>query len=295
MNNDISEILDEWEYDPESNVRRIRGKGGIPKIQVRIDQGAFQGILQLNLDGRPDGKRPHDQDFALEHYRETLEAHRREAGDESGFQLDHPSCEELFEESSQVYGRYVFLLQVKDYERVIRDTERNMACFEFLHSYAALEEDRTNLQKWWPYILRIHATAKSLLLADDGRFDRAMAAIREARQRIRDLDEVDAEEFHSERERSVEALDELLQELKGRKPLSERERLEQELSEAITDEAFERAAQLRDQLRDLPEVEMSDEDDAGLEDFGGDPASDEPPRPGPSDLGPPDLGPPDKD
>ncbi|MBT3345562.1 MAG: excinuclease ABC subunit B, partial [Gemmatimonadetes bacterium] len=43
MNKDISEILDEWEYDPESNVRRIRGKDGVPRIQVRVDQGAFQG------------------------------------------------------------------------------------------------------------------------------------------------------------------------------------------------------------------------------------------------------------
>ena len=296
MNKDISEILDEWEYDPESNVRRIRGKDGVPRIQVRVDQGAFQGILQLNLDGRPDGKRPHDHDFALEHYREMLEAHRQEAGDETGFQLDHSSCEELFEESSQVYGRYVFLLQVKDFERVIRDTERNMACFEFLHSYAALEGDRTNLQKWWPYILRIHGTAKSHLLADDGRFDRAMAVIRDTRQRIRDLEEVDAEEFHSERERSVEALDELLLELKGRKPLSEREGLEQELAEAIADEAFERAAQLRDQLRDLPDAVTSEADESDIEGPDSDLPSGDPPDFSPPDhFSPPNLGPPGKD
>ena len=72
MNHDISQILDDWKYDPDSNVRRIRGDDGVAKIQVRVDQGAFQGILQLNLDGRPDGKRPHDRDFALDHYRDTL-------------------------------------------------------------------------------------------------------------------------------------------------------------------------------------------------------------------------------
>ena len=142
MNHDISQILEDWKYDPESNVRRIRGEDGVAKIQVRVDQGAFQGILQLNLDGRPDGKRPHDRDFALDHYRATRDEHERRVGKVEGFQLDHPSCEELFEESAQVYGRYVFLLQVKDYERVIRDTERNMNCFEFLYQYAALEDDR---------------------------------------------------------------------------------------------------------------------------------------------------------
>lgn len=250
MNNDISEILDEWAYDPESNVRRIRGKDGVPKMQVRVDQGAFQGILQLNLDGRPDGRRPHDRDFALDHYRATLEAHARRVGEE-GFELDHTACEELFEESSQLYGRYVFLLQVKDYERVIRDTERNMDCFEFLHEHAVLEEDRMNLQKWWPYILRIHATAKSMQLADNERFDQALRVLDETHERIRNLEEVDAEEFHSERDRSIEALVELRNELKGRRPLSEREQLESELAQAIANEAFERAAQLRDQLREL--------------------------------------------
>ncbi len=253
MNHDISQILDDWKYDPESNVRRIRGDDGVPKIQVRVDQGAFQGILQLNLDGRPDGKRPHDKDFALDHYRATLEEHARRVGNEEGFQLDHPSCEELFEESSQVYGRYVFLLQVKDYERVIRDTERNMTCFEFLHEYAALDGDRMNLQKWWPYIIRIHATALSLQLADDEKFERALRVLRDSRQRIETLDHVDAEEFHTEKDRSIEALDELAEELKGRKPLSERERIEKELEEAIAEEAFEQAAQLRDQLKDLPD------------------------------------------
>lgn len=255
MNHDISQILEDWKYDPESNVRRIRGEDGVAKIQVRVDQGAFRGILQLNLDGRPDGKRPHDRDFALDHYRATRDEHKRRVGKVEGFQLDHPSCEELFEESAQVYGRYVFLLQVKDYERVIRDTERNMNCFEFLHQYAALEDDRNNLQKWWPYIIRIHATALSMQLADDGRFERALNVLRESRERIEGLEHVDAEEFHTERERSMEALDELAQELRGRKPLSERERLEKELEDAIADEAFEQAAQIRDQLRELGEPE----------------------------------------
>jgi len=50
---------------------------------------------------------------------------------------------------------------------------------------------------------------------------------------------VDAEEFHAERERSVEALDELAHQISGRKPLSEREQIEKKLEEAITEEAFE--------------------------------------------------------
>lgn len=252
MNTDITRLLQDWAFDPESNVRKIEGEDGVAKVQVRVDQGAFQGILQLNLDGRPDGKRPYDADFVLDHHVSRLEQHRQaHAGDSAAFRLDRASCQELFDESARIYGRYVFLLQIKEYERVVRDTERNMALFRFVHRHAAHEEDRDNLERWWPYILRIHATARAMLAVQGGDFDGALAVLAEARHRIEALREVDAEEFRVERERSIEALGELAQELSGRKPLSERQRLQQELEAAISREEFERAAALRDRLAGL--------------------------------------------
>jgi hypothetical protein len=246
MTIDINELLNNWAFDPEANVRRIEGDDGVEKIQVRVDQGAFQGILQLNLDGRPDGKRPYDTDYVLDHY-EAQENMHPEGGD---FHLDAGSCRELFDESARIYGRYVFLLQIKEYERVVTDTERNMRLFHFVHRYAEQPEDSNNLQKWWPYILRIHATARAMLASNNDDFDQALTILAETRQQIEALGEVEEEEFFSERERSLEALDELVSELSDRRPLSKREQLEQELEEAIANEEFERAAQLRDRLRE---------------------------------------------
>ncbi|MEE2656949.1 MAG: UvrB/UvrC motif-containing protein [Candidatus Latescibacterota bacterium] len=248
---DITDLLESWDYEPDSNVRKVKGTDGIAKIQVRVDQGAFQGILQLNLDGRPDGKRPHDCDFALDHYRSSLQGHRSHRGTDRGFELDHDSCEELFDESARVYGRYVFLFQIKEYERVIRDTQRNMDLFRFVNAYAAHAEDRENLEKWWPYVLRIHATAKSMLAVQEEEFDDAVKIIADAREEIEGLELVEAEEFFTEQTRSLEALDELVEELSGRRPLNEREQLEQELREAIDSENFEQAAELRDRLNDM--------------------------------------------
>jgi len=247
---DIISILTEWEYDADSNVRKIVGEDGIPKIQIRVDQGAFQGILQLNLDGRPDGKRPHDTDFVLDYYRASLESHRAQQ-DGSEFELNRESCQELFDEGARVYGRYVFLLQLKEYDRVIRDTERNMELFRFVHRYAAHEDDRMNLQKWWPYILRVNGTARAMVKADDDLYDEALSIVADAREQIDALGEVDAEEFFSELERSREALDELEREFRDRRPLSEKETLEKELQQAIDGEEFETAARLRDQLKNL--------------------------------------------
>ena len=252
MGNDIDRLLREWEYDPKSNVRKVVGKDGVQMVQVRVDQGAFQGILQLYLDGRPDGKRPHGEDFALDYYRHSLEAYRRETGGRAeGFTLDPASCKELFDESSRMYGRYVFLLQIKEYDRVVRDTERNMDLFRFVNQYAAREDDRMNLEKWWPYVLRIHATARALLSFQGKDYDGAFGALRQAKEDIAELPEVDAEEFAVERERSAQALDGLIAELTEKRPPTEAERLRRELEAAVDREDFERAAVLRDQIRGL--------------------------------------------
>jgi len=254
MSQDISHILQAWEFDPEANVRKIWGDDGVQKIQIRIDQGAFQGVLQVNLDGRPDGMKPYGMDFALDYYRSMLESYRhRQGGGDSGFSLDRKACKELFDESARVYGRYAFLLQLKDYERVIRDTERNMELFRFVNVYAEDEEDQHTLEKWWPYILRIHAMARAMQAMGEEDYERAVAIVEEARKRIQDLSEVEAEEFYAERERSEQALAELEEELRSKKPPSRREVLEHRLQEAIDREEFEKAAVIRDELKKLEE------------------------------------------
>ena len=257
MKKDITYLLQAWTFDPEANVRRIKGEDGIEKIQVRIDQGAFQGILQLDLDGRPDGRKPYGNAFALDHFRETLEHHRHQHNaDDKGFALDTTDCKELFEEGARLYERYVFLLQLKDYKRVIRDTERNMNLFRFVNRYAAQEDDRLNLEKWWPYILRIHGTARAMVACEDEAYDRALDIVDETRERIRACRVVEAEEFHAEMERSEEALSELQREVEGLRPLSRLEQLQRLLEEAVAREDFERAALLRDELSKLREESL---------------------------------------
>jgi len=55
MNFDISHLLEHWDYQPgQVVVRKFTGKDGVPKIQLRVDLG----LLQMNAEGRPDGKRP---------------------------------------------------------------------------------------------------------------------------------------------------------------------------------------------------------------------------------------------
>ena len=113
--------------------------------------------------------------------------------------------------------------------------------------------DQFNLEKWWPYIIRIHAVARVMIAMQNEDFDASFTIIDEARDRIKDLDEVDAEEFRVEQRRSVQALDDLAKEQDEKRPHTLFDQLKKELDQAIEREEFERAAKLRDRLRELEE------------------------------------------
>jgi len=251
MPEDIAPILADWPYNPDKNVRIVRLADDREVLQVRIDQGALQGILQMDLDGRPDGICPHGHAFWLDYFHERLKAyvHRHQSDDD--FRLNHVQCGRLFEESQRVYQRYIFLLQLQDFPRVIRDTQRNMDLFRFVNRYADSEDDRMTLEKWWPYILRVNSEARALAAVDAERYEEALSVIHDARTRIETLDEVDAEEFYHERARSIQALAEMEKAIQQGRPLSTEERLEKQLREAVNKEEFETAAVLRDRLESL--------------------------------------------
>ena len=256
MSHDIRHILDNWDYDPSKSYRKIMGDNGREKVQIRVDNTAFQGVLQMELDGRPDGRQPYGYDFVLDYYRQSLQRFKRAHGTQRGFSLDEESCEELFDESLRIYNRYVFLLQLKDYPRVVRDTKRNMELFRFANTFAHREQDRNKLERWWPYIIRINATANALLIMDESQdFDTALQVINAAVERIVALDEVDTDEFESERERSLTALEGMKKSIGEHMPLTAVEELQSRLEEAVRDERYEEAAGLRDELNNQGESE----------------------------------------
>ncbi len=251
MNEDLRQLLDAWLDDPDKPLRRLVTEDGRELLQLRVEQGAFVGVLQMELDGRPDGTRPHDCDFALDYYQEKFQKHLKTGGVEADFRLSRKQCRELFDEATRVYERYAFLLQLSDFPRVIRDTERNMRVFRFVNRYARHHDDRDHLECWWPYIIRINATAHALeVLEQDGHAE-ALEIIRKTREKIRRLPEVDADEHRIERQRSLESLRELEKEIAKRREPTVREDLEKKLEDAVQREEFERAAVIRDRLDNL--------------------------------------------
>ena len=172
-------------------------------------------------------------------------------GAKPSFELSPQECGELFHEGTLFYFRYVRLFQLKDWARTIRDTARNLRAFDFLHRYARREEDQQFLEKWRPYILRVNASATVMQAMEKGAYDEALKIARDAIRKIESLEELEDDTFKFERERSIMALRELESQIQKNRPLSELEQLEHQLRRAIDRQEFERAAQLRDRIREL--------------------------------------------
>ncbi len=243
---DLRGFLENWPYDPENDTRLARGADGRTILLVRTPMG----LEQYELDGRPDGARPHGLESVLDYYLQKL-AQARAAGREGDFELGPRECTELFNEGTMYYFRYVRLFQLKDWLRTIRDTARNLKAFDLVNRHARREEDRQFLEKWRPYILRVNSSAAIMLELQKGSYDTALRLANEAVEKVMALEELDDETFQFERERSLAALRELAGQIQKNRPLSELERLEHQLRRAIERQEFERAAQLRDRIRSL--------------------------------------------
>jgi hypothetical protein len=249
MDFDISHLLDQWDYRPGQVIaRRFKAKDGKEKIQMRIDLG----MLQMNAEGRPDGKRPSGHASLLEYYQSRLYKHLAEnAGSDAGFHLDAEDCSRLQLEALQYHHRCLCLLQLGDYAAVIRDAERNLAVFEFAGKHAPSEDLAWSLRQFQPQLLVIAARARAMQLLDANDY---AAGIEEVEHGIESIREFQREHARAEAvgiAGELQSLENWLEELRSNRPLTPREKLERALNEAVRLEDYEKAARVRDALRDL--------------------------------------------
>jgi len=253
MDFDISRLLEQWEYRPgQVVVRRFKGKDGREKIQLRVDLG----LLQMNAEGRPDGKRPFGYVSLFEYYQARLYKHLAgHSGSAEGFQLTAEDCSKLQLEALQYHQRYFCLLQLDDYAGVIRDAERNLAVFDFVRKHVASEDLAWSLRQFEPQLLMVLTRAQAAQALDGDDYSQAIRQVEEGLERIRSFHRENANSEAAENSGEVLSLAEWLEEIRARRPLSQRERLERALHDAVTCEDYERAAQVRDQLRNLESAE----------------------------------------
>lgn len=248
---DIDEILKQWPFDPQSVNVRMLDSAQRRVLQMRVDMG----ILQLETEGRPDGNRFQGATT----YFEFLQ--RKSVQAENEFELDEDCCMEIDREFVQFYHRRVCWLQLKEFKLAVRDADHTLGLMDFCKVHSADEQWTISHEQYRPFVL-YHRTQAAALAhingenEDEENPDMAELAIEEVNEGLVKLHELfveyDAEEQFEE--------DELVQRLtEFREGLREKYdvglTLNERLDVAITDEDYELAAKLRDELskRNPPE------------------------------------------
>jgi hypothetical protein len=249
MDLDISHLLEHWDYKPgQVVVRKFKARNGIEKIQLRVDLG----LLQMNAEGRPDGKQPFGHPSLFEYFQARLYKHLAENdGNGEGFQLNAEDCSRLQLESLQYHHRYICLLQLSDYAAVMRDTERNLAVFDFVAKHAQSEELAWSIRQFQPQLLMIHTRARAMQSLEAGDYATGIGQVEEGVESIRAFFREHSRNDMVEQSGEVQSLEAWLTEIRASRPLSAREKLERALSEAVKREDYEKAAKVRDALRSL--------------------------------------------
>jgi hypothetical protein len=263
VSNDISKPLGGWPYDPDRvSVRIIAGDDGRDKIQLRLDLG----IMQMELDGRPDGTKVEDCESWLEYYQRRQKAHDEANPDGVPFILTSQDCARLLREGVQYYHRYISFWHLERYELCARDTNRNLRLFAFVRDHAQHNKDKLMFDQWRPYVTMMHARAVAAPLAALHDYEAAIgvidAGIAGIRQFLAEYNQLENADSCNELAQLLRLRDQLAAKGPGRfapepEPEHPLNRLKQELELAIDEERFEEAARLRDQIRRMREQPLN--------------------------------------
>ncbi len=245
MTKDIGPILEGWPHEPgQISVRKVRGEDGSVRIQLRVELG----LLQMEVQGRPDGQRPMGFESLLHYYEHHLQRHVEKFGSDEGFWVDPRQCEMLRAESAQYYYRYLSQFVLEEYEGVARDTARNLRVLDFCKKYARQEPDRKAMEQYRPYIIMMNGRARANLALHANRPRMARKVLLDALSGLREFFAALGQEGLYGSSSEVTTLEGMLREVQEKIPPDPLEQLKQKLDVAVREERYEQAAALRDQI-----------------------------------------------
>src|SRR6202030_2722766 len=236
MSLDLNTILKDWPHENGTiKVRKIIGLDGREKLQLRIDLG----VLQMEMTGRPDGQRPHNCESLLAyHQSRALRAEERT----EDYELSSEQCTELQQEGIQYYHRYLSLFQINDFAGVVRDTQRNLDLFDFVAGHTERDDLAWSMQQFRPYVIMMNTRAKASIFLAQGKFPEAIIEIEAGRDAISEFFQRSNFPELAGKSTEIAFLDEWLEEVRAKRPLSKLEVMEREMETAIGKELYERAA-----------------------------------------------------
>lgn len=195
MDKDISRILRSWEYQQDTLiVRKVMGDDGKEKIQIRINLG----ILQMETEGRPDGKTPHNARSLLEYHNSLIQEFRERDGTVENFALTQTDMKELDDELMQYYHRRICFFALGDYVHARRDAEHNLKLMDVIRKHCKDEDYVESHERFRPFVIMEEARAAGLESINRANYANAMRHVGNAIDMI--------EQFYRERGASEETI-----------------------------------------------------------------------------------------
>jgi hypothetical protein len=233
----IDRILRDWPYDPEGgNVRIVKGESGRKVIQMRIDLG----LLQLEIEGRPDGTRPNGFDS----YYDYLVSEAVGLGED--FVMSEEQCSEADREFVQFYHRRNCWLRLRQFRDSIADADHTLELMDFCRDHSPDDTWTVSHEQYRPYVLFQRTQADALADLEEKGPHAAVLAIERGLERIREVFAEHEAEEHYDEDEMVIRLRELRDSLRDQ--FDDESRLRVKLSEAVAAEQYELAAQIRDEI-----------------------------------------------
>lgn len=235
MNLDLDELIGDWNApDEEVSARVVGGRDGAEVLQLRVDLG----LLQMFLDGRPDGS---SRDALRTGAAASDELHRElQQYNYRRLALSSLAEEALRKNDLQRAGNYL--------RRALRDIEH---CLSILDEVEGCGEDwEDSLAMLGSTLIFNRARLLANLRAAEGYYDEAIEeAQRGVRELINELDGADADlDCGAPNDNpAIRYLCQLEERLRKQHGISLT--LKEKLEHAIEHEDFEAAARLRDELR----------------------------------------------
>lgn len=249
---EVDRLLQNWQYAPEEvAARRVQGVDGRDLLLLRIDLG----LLQLEVEGRPDGFRP--KGFAT--YYDRLISQALALGDR--FTLNDHHCKEIDREFVQFYHRRVAWLALRAFDKAIADANHTLALMDFSTIHAPCDEWIELHEQYRPFVLFHRTQAETLKCLADSDPERGLLVLTEGIshlcQVLSDLASynsaaedlvsgLERAELEDHQESFVIKLEELRRSIMAEYDLMSP--LVDQLAAAIEGERYELAAELRDRI-----------------------------------------------
>jgi hypothetical protein len=241
VNQDIDFVLHGWDYKPSMvQARLVQARGGRQVIQMRVDLG----ILQIETNGKPDGTTPHGHTTYLDYLEDQARVALKTGGP---LALSEEQCQEADREFLQYYHRRVCWLALRNYGRAIADADHTLALMNFVREHSPSDEYLQAHEQYRGFVIFQRTQASAALQVEKNAPETAIDEIRAGLEKLRVFFAGFDMEDEMEDDGMVQHLRKVEQSLREEYKIEST--LQEQLEQAIAAEDYEKAARLRDALK----------------------------------------------